>query len=221
MPCRDQLFIDDITVVFFAKNPFTGGQFVVGWYDHARFFRHFQTLPDNRRPEHRDFNCFTDRKNGLLLPINQRKFSVPADGPGQTNAWYVLEYANSADYLRLFEKFKRNPAAYGRKKSRGAGWQLDAEKRKAIEIAAMRLTETYFVEKGFAITYVHRQNLGWDLEAVLGKKTLKLEVKGTSQSLRAIELTPNEYIHSARDKDYPRLYRRTGTRPAESATPCL
>lgn len=199
---RYEEFVDDVTVVFFAKNPFTGGQFVVGWYEHARFFRHFQVLPDNRRPEHPHYNCYTNRKNAVLLPLAQRKFRLPADGPGQTNAWYVMEYRNTGPYLKEFAKFKRNPAAYGRKKSRGAGWQLDAEKRKVIEIAAMSLTESYFVEKGFTVSFVHRQNLGWDMEASLGNMTLKLEVKGTSQALRAIELTPNEYAHSARHKDY-------------------
>jgi len=195
-------FVDDVTVVFFAKNPFTGGQFVVGWYAHARFFKHFQELPDNRRPGHPHYNCYTDRNNAVLLPLRQRNFRIPVDGPGQTNAWYVQEYKDSISYLRTFERFKQNPAAYGRRKSRGAGWQIDAEKRKLIEVAAMTLTENYFVSKGFKIDYVHRQNLGWDLEASLGSIILKLEVKGTSGPLRAIELTPNEYTHSGNHADY-------------------
>lgn len=79
---------------------------------------------------------------------------------------------------------------------------MDAEKRKAIEIAAMDATERWFAAKGFIVRYVHKENLGWDMEAKSGNVKLKLEVKGTSGALNTIELTPNEYNESGLHADY-------------------
>jgi hypothetical protein len=52
-------------------------------------------------------------------------------------------------------------------------------------------------------TSVEKENRGWDLEARAAGKVLKLEVKGTSGTEAACQLTPNEYhAFSGRDKDY-------------------
>jgi len=200
-------YVDDVTVVFIATNPNIGGQYVVGWYDNARLFRSVQYLSSNsKRKGHADYLAVTSKAKGTLLPMRLRKFETPADGPGQTNAWYVSEYRNANTFLKKFFEFKRNPADYkvkmegGRKG--GSGWQLDAEKRKRIEIAAMDATAVYFEEKGFDVKYVHNDKLGWDMEARKGKSLLLLEVKGTSQPLNSILLTPNEYLHCSNKTNY-------------------
>src|SRR5688572_15899646 len=41
---QDDNQIKNVTVVYFATNPFTGGQYVVGWYDNATLFRTVQTI---------------------------------------------------------------------------------------------------------------------------------------------------------------------------------
>ena len=202
-------FIDKVTVVFFATDPLLGGQFIVGWFDQARLFRNVQDLPSSKRKGHPYYLCSTLIKNGTLLPVNQRTFEIPDDGPGQTNAWYVSEYKYANKYLKEFEQFKNYPSKYKRKKvsntdslSGRKGWQLDAETRKKIELAAMDATAEYFEKKGYEITYVHNEKLGWDMEVKKRNKKLLLEIKGTSTELGSVSLTPNEYNHSKIKKDY-------------------
>lgn len=198
-------YIDGITVVFFAKNPFTGGQYVVGWYKNARLYRQPQQLNLGQRADHPWYTCVTKSSNAVLLPVNLRIFATPTDGPGQTNAWYVMQYAAQTKYMRDFRRFRKNPATYGVVKVRKGnkkGWLQDVERRKAIEIAAMTATELYFTKLGYIIKYVHKDNVGWDIEATLGHAVLRLEVKGTGNSLRSIELTPNEFHHSGQHANY-------------------
>jgi hypothetical protein len=47
--------------------------------------------------------------------------------------------------------------------------------------------------------------MGWDLEAILPDKLLKIEVKGLSQEEILIELTPNEYDKMKKYKDNYRI----------------
>ena len=200
-------YVDNVTVVFIATNPNIGGQYIVGWYNNARLFRSIQHLPSNsKRKGHAGYLTITSKSKGTLLPIHLRKFEIPADGPGQTNAWYVSEYRNANTFLKKYFEFKKDPAGYkvksGGGRKGGSGWQLDAEKRKRIEVAAMDATAEYFVDKGFKVNYVHNEKLGWDMEARKGKTFLLLEVKGTSQLLNSILLTPNEYLHCSSKTNY-------------------
>ncbi len=198
--------IDDVTVVFFAKNPHLGGQFVVGWYDKAKLYRSCQTLNQNQRLKHPWYLATTNLENGTLLNIPQRSFEIPEDGPGQTNAWYVMEYYNAKEYLKEFFQFKASPNKYlGNFKltgGKGSGWQMDAEIRKQVEIAAMDATEEYFKAMGYDVEYVHQKKFGWDLEAKKENQKLLLEVKGLSASLGSVILTPNEYQKSLKQKGF-------------------
>lgn len=200
-------FIENVTVVFFATNPVLGGQFVVGWYDDATLFRKVQSLSKESRKNHPFYLAVTSKKKGTLLPVPHRKLEIPLDGPGQTNAWYVMEYNDGGKFLEKFSKFKQNPEGYKKRKpgtvtTGRKGWQLDAEKRKRIEIAAMDATAEYFEELGFTIKYVHLNKVGWDMEAVKKNKNFLLEVKGTANALQSVELTPNEYTHSKNHNNY-------------------
>jgi hypothetical protein len=148
----------------------------------------------------------TNLGNGKLLPVSQRRFSIPEDGPGQTNAWYVMEYNNAKEYLKEFFEFKASPNKYlASIKStggKGSGWQMDAEIRKQVEISAMDATEEYFKGMGFDVEYVHQKKFGWDLEAIKGPRKLLLEVKGLSGSLGSVILTPNEYQKSLKENGF-------------------
>ena len=57
----------------------------------------------------------------------------------------------------------------------------------------MDLAWQHFERLGYVLSDVSKQNLGWDLEARSGSQTLQIEVKGLSNTVPAIELTPNEY----------------------------
>lgn len=193
-------FIDDVTVVFFATDPNIGGQYVVGWYDQARLYRKVQYGFKQRAP-HPFYITVTDVSKAVLLPVPIRKFSIPSDGPGQTNAWYVQEYEGERKYLRSFDTFRKDPENFGKKKSKGRGgagkgWMLDAKIRKDIEVAAMDAVYNYFRERDFEVSYVHNEKKGWDMEARKGKILLRLEVKGTHKPINTVNLTPNEYQNS-------------------------
>lgn len=200
---KNEDYIDNVIVVFFATNPITGGQFVVGWYDNARLYRQVQPLQKNQRKGHPFYLAVATEGNQKLIKVTDRKFEIPDDGPGQTNVWYVTEYKKAEQFLRQFFLYKANPLAYKYRKQKplpkskgGRGWLIDAEKRKRIEVAAMSATKDYFETRGYLVKYVHNEKLGWDIEVQKGKNILLLEVKGTSNSIATVILTPNEYKHS-------------------------
>jgi len=195
---EEEEFMDNITIILFARNPETGGQFIVGWYKKARLFRSVQ-LTNNL-----EFNFKTAVKNGFLVPHTDRTFLV--EGPGQTNVWYPKYYMN-AQYFKKLESYINNPEGFktkrGKKKRGRSGWQMDAEKRKKVEIAAMDAVAQYFEDRNYEVVYREKENLGWDLEAYLGTQTLLLEVKGLSNDFSCVEFTPNEYKHSkSKKKNY-------------------
>lgn len=67
---KGKTYLDDVLVVFCAK-PENSQTVIVGWYKNATVFR--------RRPFYngRFFNIQADRKDGFLLPEDQRTFVVP------------------------------------------------------------------------------------------------------------------------------------------------
>lgn len=94
---KGKTYLDNVLVVFCAK-PENGQTVIVGWYKNATVFR--------RRPFYngRFFNIQADRKDGFLLPEDQRTFVAPRArqdgiGFGQANIWYAgtpecSEYVN-------------------------------------------------------------------------------------------------------------------------------
>jgi hypothetical protein len=190
--------VENVTIILFAKNPDTGGQYIVGWYKHATLYREVQQL-QNREFDSKSYLCKAKITDGYLLPVEDRIYEVV--GPGQTNAWYPAEHKKS-DFFYKLKAYIENPSAYIKNKRRHTderrAWQPDIEKRKQIEIAAMSTVAEYFELRNYIVTYKHNEKLGWDLEAVLEKKTLQLEVKGLAGEFECIELTPNEYANCKR-----------------------
>jgi len=75
------------------------------------------------------------------------------------------------------------------------------EKRKKVEEAAMKEVIRYYQrELKYDVDRVDSLNMGWDLEASLGKHVLYIEVKGLSSKQIAVELTPNEYKSMIKNK---------------------
>lgn len=203
---RHDDFIKNVTIVFFATNPFTKGQYVVGWYENATLYRLMQELKSTRKKGYASYLAVCNTRNARLLSVPLRKLEVPKDSPGQSNVWYVANYYKADSFLAKFGKFKRNPEIYSssrvKKESSNKRWQLDLAKRLKVEKAAMKATANYFIVRGFEIKEVHLDKVGWDMEAQKGNLKFKLEIKGTSNNLQAVELTANEYIHSTKHINY-------------------
>lgn len=69
----------------------------------------------------------------------------------------------------------------------------------------METVANYYTDLGYKIQSVEADKVGWDLTATLGKRMLKLEVKGLSDSRILADLTVNEYGHFKADKNRYRL----------------
>lgn len=181
------------TVVFFATDPVYRSQYIVGWYENATLYNNLHETPEKNRGDWGYYLTKCKTSDGTLLKVEERTEEV--EGPGQTNLWYPENYL-SANKLNRLRNYLNNPHAEPKRKGikhNARGWQIDAELRKKIEVAAMDAVADYFEFRGFSIDDVHKKNKGWDLEATKGNKTFHLEVKGTQNDFSTIELTPNEY----------------------------
>ncbi|HEY5537002.1 MAG TPA: DUF3883 domain-containing protein [Ignavibacteria bacterium] len=202
-------YVDNITIVFFAKNPQTGGQYIVGWYKNAKLYREVQRLQNGLRLNRVEYLAQTLENDSYLIPDYDRFFEIPVDGPGQTNAWYIENYKNP-EYLKEVQNYINDPVNYiFRKKKRyihiHQPWQKDIELKKEVEIKAINTVTEYFEDRNFIVQNKCKDNLGWDLEASLRNQALLLEVKGLSADFTAIELTPNEYSNSRINKKHYRI----------------
>lgn len=200
-------YLDDVLIVLFSKNPDTGGQFVVGWYENARLFRKPQELNSGERHGYPWYRCIADIGQSHLILAKNRLLEVPSDGPGQMNIWYVNEYSKREEFLKEFMKFKEAPDEYrivnpSKKSSNNKSWQQDIEKRKKVELAAMNAAVEYYENQGCDVVWVDKLNCGWDLDVTKGNRKLNVEVKGLSVNMGSIELTPNEYSKSLMHKNY-------------------
>ncbi len=201
--------IEGVTVVWAATDPVTRGTYVVGWYRNATVYRHKQDFsdgghryePDTRKPI--GFNVVANEADTRCLGIEERVLPVPRRGKGnmgQSNVWYA---ASNSGQARLFladlhRLLQGGPSAIKRQRikrsSSGQRWQPDVEKRAKVERMAEEAVAMWYEERGFSISRVQRENLGWDLEAIKhGERVLQLEVKGLSGSSIIVEMTPNEY----------------------------
>src|SRR5665213_885610 len=100
--------IDDVTIIFFGRNPQTGGQYIIGWYTRAILYRRMQELDNERRGNQPHY--LAETKSAYLVSEDDRIFEVPDDGPGQTNAWYVEQYGNV--YLNEVKNYIADPTNY-------------------------------------------------------------------------------------------------------------
>ena len=73
---------------------------------------------------------------------------------------------------------------------------LDPEKRKKVELAAIKYVVAYYVSLGYSVTERQSDNCGYDLFVKKGKSVLKVEVKGTSLDEQRFFLSRNERVKS-------------------------
>jgi len=204
-----------VDVVFIARRPGVG-QVVIGWYRNATVF-HKQyrvrrgSIPGMNEPM-RQFLCVADAASVRLLSEDQRTFDVPSAQtghkgfPGQSNVWYPqlnLQQPGVDDFVRRLAKYisktpgarvtreeLKPPARRGGRKWTGT---LDHAHNAAVEAAAIDVAWKHYEAAGYSVESVESDNLGWDLVASKGTRTLHIEVKGVSAAAIYFELTPNEY----------------------------
>ncbi|MDZ4688647.1 MAG: DUF3883 domain-containing protein [Planctomycetaceae bacterium] len=188
-----------VLVVWVATAPM-GGLYIVGWYRDATVFREWQPPPVGAVRRHQDTDCgyfvTAQSENAVLLPPDERNFSIPQmrqGGFGRASVWYAANRKDNAqirENVLAYVASRRLPTTAG--PARPAN-QPDPLLRQRVETIAVETTIKHFDGLGYDVRSVERDNIGWDLNASLSKRHLRLEVKGLSGSQIVVELTPNEY----------------------------
>ncbi|NLC41723.1 MAG: DUF3883 domain-containing protein [Erysipelothrix sp.] len=207
---KDATYINDVLIVFTARHE-SGGTYIVGWHDNAKFYRNNQvnTLAEREfKGEHLDYYSVADAANTTLLSVDER-FSFPAiprgtEGMGQSNVWYA-DKPKGVDFKK--EVLSQIEKHVEKKKQRipPVFRQVDQEKKRLIEVTAINEVIKEYTLRNFTVTSVEQENLGWDLEAEYKNIKLLIEVKGLSSDEVSIELTPNEYRSLQKHQDTYRI----------------
>lgn len=205
-------FIDNVTVVWTARNPSTGGTYIIGWYNEAKVYRDRQSPPKNSNRKYRNelfgYYATAKTKDTHLLTLDERVLQIPRgkNGMGQRNIWYS---DNNPEFIqKVFKYIDRGAVPSTHKvppRKNGTPRQTDPLKRQKVEKTAVVIVIRHYKKKGFEVYSVEKDNVGWDLEAIKVDVELKIEVKGLSQNFVSVELTPNEYKNLKKLKDNYRL----------------
>lgn len=199
----DDDHVDNVTIAWVAKDP-TQGLRLVGWYSGARLFRHFQQPPVGAvRPVRSEsdqawFIAVANVVDSVLLDPEDRTLPIPRNkrgAMGQSNVWYAdsLLGQSTIEEVRAFIR-RYNAGVEARQVKRVAGSRdMDQARKIQVEQSAINAVRDYYESRGFRVSDVQRDNVGWDLEAARGEQRLLIEVKGLSGSQAEAELTPNEY----------------------------
>ena len=195
--------LSPVIVVWVSTSP-EGGSYVVGWYRNATVFRHPQDPPLGSQREYQGekigYVATAKESDSILLRKDERVIQVEGRGKGcfgQSNMWYADDRSSQVQrelrqkILNSIEDRSLPPGK--RRRVRPLAKQHNVQLRQLVEKAAIESVTKHYVELGYEVKSVERDNVGWDLEATLDKRKLKLEVKGLSGESIAVELTPNEY----------------------------
>lgn len=202
-----------VIAVWVATKPDVGA-FVVGWYRNAAVHSDWQAPPAGSQREHDGqgigYYVEADSHDAVLLPPDERVFPIPQHAKGamgQSNIWY----ADAPDFHRDFRERvleyieTRSIPKVVMEEDSGTSRQPDPLLRLRVEEAAVQVVFDHYTKLGYRVDSVEKDNVGWDLNAVLGKRNLKLEVKGLSATEPSSELTPNEYTMMRKHTDSYRL----------------
>jgi hypothetical protein len=195
-------FVTGMSVVWCAMHPELKRHVIVGWYGNATIFRELQKggpwKIDGRTVEHQ---IVADAKDVYIVPRELRTFPGP-NGPRIGFGRSVIYYGNKELWMAVPEFIRSKGLNQAGLKSKsksnnGPGHQMDPEKRKQIEVAAVEHAKAYYREQlqdPNCVKSVEPYNLGWDLEVTLKTdEKLLVEVKGTSLPDVCAEVTVNEY----------------------------
>ncbi|WP_165250553.1 DUF3883 domain-containing protein [Paludisphaera soli] len=196
----DDESISGVTAVWVATLQGQGA-FVLGWYNNATIFRSWQQPPLDSARIHEGadlgFYVTCDEKDAILIPPDERVFSVPQQvrgGFGQANIWYADDHELNRQFRIDLLRYIATRESTASSDILEQGYrQTDPLLRRRVEQAAIDLTISHYAQLHYRIRSVERDNVGWDLEASRDGRDLKLEVKGLCGGETRVELTPNEY----------------------------
>ena len=216
--------LEHVLVVFVARNPDEGGQYIVGWYRNATVYRYKQTSSFGSR---RKIGYFLEtaaiHDNGMLLPKSRRSFPIPGavkGGFGKANICYTHDDHGDpkenapwiADALDYVNSYKHENAATSPERAtdkdiaetieanieHGQGLQSNPRIRKAIEEYAMDWAERRLRAKKLKPQDKHKTE-PYDYLCSSGGVDLFVEVKGTQSDGTSISLTPREVAHAKKN----------------------
>lgn len=207
----DDESVTGVLTVWVATSP-SGGAFVVGWYKNATIYRNWQPPPPGSARRHSDTDCgyyvTASTKDAVLIPPDERVFSIPQKGKGnfgRSNIWYADDPSKHRQLrLNILQYIESGHLPEAQQSEFPVPRQPDPLLRQRVEQNAVNTTTAHFSHLGYRVDSVEQDNVGWDLNAVLKTRRLRLEVKGFSGSQIVVELTPNEY---AAMKCYQESYR--------------
>lgn len=205
-------YLEGLIAIFTATHK-DGGNYIVGWYKDATFYREYQVTKLKERKfknEYIGYYVEADENNTVLLSVDER-FSFPQiprgvkNGMGQSNVWYADSEEMKAFRVQVFNQInKYEQSLKNLIKTRGIR-NSNIESRKIIENTAIKLVSQKYKGLGYDIKSVEKENIGWDLEAIHKKVKLRIEVKGLSGNNLSVEITPNEYLKMNEYMDSYRL----------------
>lgn len=209
--------VNGILVVWTAPSP-EGGRTVVGWYSNATVYR------DRRKPRgglaaartYDNTVCTyiveaAERDCHLVHPEEARVLTIPKRKrgqrhiPGMSSIYYPALHgrvgARIEDRIRRYIRTGQIPPLREAKNStpgkgnRAAGRvQVDPERRKGIEDAAVKFVRNHFENKlKYKVEDRQQDYCGYDLRATRGDEILCIEVKGRSGKDITADFTINEY----------------------------
>jgi hypothetical protein len=220
----DSDVIENVTCVFVATHPM-GGRRIVGWYQNANIYSHYQLYFGNDRKimtSQEDWGSDSNQvgyfssalsSDVVLLTEDERLDTpeVPAGkgGFGQSNVWYAdsdagIDFRHTVmEFISDYKKRKSKEAVA--EQERQIKSNVDVAAKKKVELVAIKRTREYFENLGYVCRSVELENLGWDLEFTKGNVKLFVEVKGLSQSYISVLLSRNEYEKMRDNRDFYRL----------------
>lgn len=204
---------EDWLVIFVAAKNGTGSLTVVGWYENANFYYEYESRPEYAAgapfPTDNDGNHFSyciSASEAYLIPSEDRDMIVSGAHFKRTPIVYVKggekedpwrdELAEQA--LSLINTYKNEKATSSNKAA-----FPDAEHRKKVEEAAVKIAVEYLEAMSFQVTDRQKDNCGYDLLAQRTEKTpkeLHIEVKGTSSSTKRFFISQQEYSYMSNPK---------------------
>lgn len=207
----DEDYLDDVLVVWIAKNPNTKGSYIVGWYKHATVYTHPQKSNDSKRNKY-SYNTCAWADNVCLLPVDERTFNVPrAKGYikgflGQSNVWYAD--ANVEEVVKFRKEVLNYINTYGESKSINKSKHkiaVNVDAKIAVEKAAVEKVALHYKSLGYRVKSVEKDNVGWDLDVSQSNIQLKVEVKGLASDILSVHISGNEYRKMNANKSSYRL----------------
>jgi len=228
---------EDVAIAFFATNPDTGGQYLLGWHRHARL--NDPTGYRERPGDHEGRYLWSCKSaDATLLPIPRRTLPIPKgkNATGQAQVTYARSVdgkPKSLTWLKNVRKFilaYDGPSLTGASSEdvtatlaaqeaeaalRGQGIVRNAQLRKVIETYAMRCVKALLKKKFGKDPVDTSATESYDFLCSTKSKSVKVEVKGTRSTGESLLFSAAE-VALAR-KEVVDLYVVSGVRISGSA----